>query len=807
MNKLGHSSLLISPARGFVSLEPATRWDDAMISGNGVMGAMVYGQPLREIIVLNRSGLFMPWHEPLPPVDTAPHLPEIRRMLADGEYQRAADYVVELSHREGWGEKRWTDPFIPAFDLCIDMQEQGSVQRYGRGVDFSTGVASVGWEDNRGTFLRRLFVSREHNVVALSATCSTPGSLHCSLRLAIRPVVQSGEWLPDLWVPEAHFSEGIAEVDISSDVEWMTYRSRFKRGWPGSLQGYEGVARVVVRGGTAVADGGSITLRGADEILLLVCIELSKDFANSQVEEIKWRLSRIPAIFDELLEQHARIHGEIFQRVRLDLDGAATGESSSEELIAHSQVGHISPALLEKQFDAGRYAILSSTGELAPLLPGIWTGTWGPPWSGDYTRNGNLQTSIAANLSTNMAELMEPYFRQVELQMPAYRENARRLYGCRGIHIPSRTSSHGLNNHFDRTWPMTFWTAGAGWEARFFYEYYQYKGDREFLSQRAVPFMKEAVAFYEDFLFAGPDSAWVFSPSYSPENHPGNEPSQACINATMDIAVARELLTNLIAACETLGVDTEGVQHWREMLVKLPAYQVNSDGALKEWTTPLLEDNYEHRHASHLYPLYYGMPPELEGDAALREAFRRAVELRMDFRRGDTRGEMAFGVVQLAQIAVSLRDSQMCSELVSWLSNLYWTNAMTSTHDARHIFNVDLCGGLPEIISRMLVESRTGEIDLLPVILPELPSGSVEGLCCRGQIVVRRLAWSPNRIEVALASNGAQQVTLNLPRPAESVSGANGAEISMRRISRSAWIVDLSADRTVQLEFQLEARH
>src|SRR5690606_32830336 len=101
-----------------------------------------------------------------------------------------------------------------------------------------------------------------------------------------------------------------------------------------------------------------------------------------------------------------------------------------------------------------------------------------------------------------------------------YRVNAERLYGCRGILVPSRSSSHGLNNHFNLTWPMTFWTAGAGWVAHYFYEYWRYTGDAAFLRDRAVPFMRDAAAFYEDFLFEGPHGKLMFSPSYSPENEP-----------------------------------------------------------------------------------------------------------------------------------------------------------------------------------------------------------------------------------------------------------------------------------------------
>ena len=49
---------------------------------------------------------------------------------------------------------------------------------------------------------------------------------------------------------------------------------------------------------------------------------------------------------------------------------------------------------------------------------------------------------------------MLPYFDFLEAHMVEFRDNARRLYGCRGIHVPSRASTHGWNNHFDATWPM-----------------------------------------------------------------------------------------------------------------------------------------------------------------------------------------------------------------------------------------------------------------------------------------------------------------------------------------------------------------
>lgn len=751
------------PFDGFTSSRPASHWEEALISGNGTYGALVFGQPLDETIILNHARLYLPLHEPLEPVNTAARLGEIRQLIADGEYQRAADLVVALSHEEGYGSKRWTDPFIPAFDLKIKMAAQGEVRDYRRSVDFSTGVAAVEWRDDRGRFERRLFVSREDDAVVLRITGPGPGTVDCRLELATRPTEGAGGW----W-PEPMFRDGIERIEIEAAENHLTCRSAFRRKWEGSLQGYEGACRVIAGGGKLEIEEKGLRVRGADEVLLLLRIELLEDFSRGRLAEMRRQLEQIAPDFEGLLRRHVKRHGELFQRCRLDLGGGADREKTSEQLLAEARDGSFVPALVEKQFDACRYAVICSSGLSFPNLQGIWNGTWSPPWSSDFTLNGNVQTAIAANLSANLAECLEPYFRFHETHLQEFRDNAKRLYGCRGIHVPSRASTHGWNNHFDGTWPMTFWTAGAAWASQFFYDYYLYTGDRAFLADRALPFMKEAALFYEDFLVEGPDGKWVFSPSYSPENNPANSPSQACFNAAMDIGAARELLGNCIAACQTLGTEAEAVARWRGLLAKMPEYQINADGAVSEWATPKLEDNYAHRHCSHLYALFNGMPDEIAADERLRQAFHVALDKRLDIRRAEFAGdhpvgEMVFGLVQEGLAATSLRDAEACGEILPWLVSHYWRSNLVTTHNVRSIFNTDLCGGFPAFVIRMLVDSQPGWIELLPAPARQLPAGAIRGVRCRGQVEIVSLTWSADRIAVTLRSEIDQQIELRSP--------------------------------------------
>jgi hypothetical protein len=802
-----HTKPISFPERGFVSSKPATQWEHALVSGNGKYGALVFGQPLDETIVLNHARLFMPVHEPLTPVNTGAHLTEIRQMIANGQYKRATEYVVEISKTEGYGEKRWTDPYIPAFNIRAIMKPLGEVKDYSRSVDFSTGVASVNWSDTRGTFHRRLFVSRADDAIVLSITGNKKGIVDCTLKLARQPAKGAGGWNP-----EKMLKDGIKEYKTGAESEWLTYRSSFKKQWKGSLQGYEGVSRILVRGGKTVTEGDSISVSGADEVLVFTKIELLNDYNNSQIGNLKKSLSRINSDYKTLMERHAKIHSAIFNRSRLDLGGGSDRNLTSEELIAKSRIGNLNPALLEKEYDAARYNILSSSGELFPNLQGIWSGTYGPYWSGDFTLNGNVQSAISANLSANMAECLLPFFSYMEDHLEEFRENAKMLYNCRGINVPSRASNHCLKNCFEAERPMTFWTAGAGWVSQFFFDYYLYTGDKEFLSSRALPFMKEAALFYEDFLIEGPDGKLLFSPSYSPENQPANSNSSAAINSAMDIGVARELLNNCIAASQILGNVADDVIRWKSMLKKMPEYLINDQGAVKEWSTPLLKDNDAHRHASHLYALFNGLPAEIAGNPQLLKAFGITLENRMEIRRrefmsptlrkltalekaaipnytpsgdngeiieGRPPGEMAFGIVQQGFAAASLHKADVCGQILDWLANCYWYPNFISTHNPKAIFNTDISGGLPALILRMLVDSQPGWIEFLPAWPNSMPAGKIEGAALRGQIILKKLSWNGKKIEAVLFSGIQQNVQLRTTGRIDTISGNRKVKINL----------------------------
>jgi alpha-L-fucosidase 2 len=757
------SDTLPVPERGFVSSRAAETWEEGLISGNGTIGINALSRPLDERIIFTHERLFMPMGAPVMPRDQSARLFEIRRLIDRGLYRQAAQLQFDLSGQRGF---MYPDFFVPAFDLTIGSTARGEVRDYSRSMDFQSGEAVVRWSDDRGVFERRMFVSRKDGVAVLEITGPKPGSLDC--RLALVPREPSDEFNGDSDIAKRSdemFKEHVSAIESTAGDSSLTYRNEYTRAYPGSLHALEGYARVIATGGATESESdGTLVVKGAERILVFVDIQPLYDPKKSEVEAMKVSLAKLPADYGSLLERHAKLHGALFNRTRLDLGGGSDHQRTTEELLEDSSYEKLNLALIEKEFDAARYNIISCTGELPPTLQGVWGGTYVPGWASDFTQNGNVPSAIAANMMGNMPELMLAYTSYIESIVPWLEINAKHLFGARGIVLPSRSSTHGFNNALAGSFAGGMWVGGAGWAAHFFYDYYLYTGDREFLADHALPFMEKAGLFFEDYLYEGPDGKYVFSPTQSPENTPGNTHSQATFNATMDVAVAKELLGNLIVASRELGRNADKIPLWEEMLGKMPDYMIDENGIIKEWLTPRLENNDSHRHSSQLYPLFDGLPDEIAQSPELRAAFRRSIEYKLEKHwKNNQRGYMSFGLVQLGQAATSLGEGELAYHCLTHLVNRFWLNNLASMHNHRSLFNMDISGGMPAVIIKMLVASDPGKLKLLPALPAAWPTGTIEGVLCRGQIEVRRMRWGRDGVEVTLRSGKAQTVVLELP--------------------------------------------
>ncbi|MEV6345156.1 glycoside hydrolase N-terminal domain-containing protein [Actinoplanes sp. NPDC051851] len=541
-------------------------------------------------------------------------------------------------------------------------------------------------------------------------------------------------------------TEGTPERPIDVAVEEfgddLVLTGRFDAEWPGALPGYTVACRVRRTG-----DGLLIVARTA------VGLRAPAD-----------ALAELPESgFGELLAEHAAVHGDLFGRTALELPGTRT----------------------EQLFDAGRYAIISSTGERPPTLQGVWTGTYSPPWRSGWTIDGNLQAALHAVHSTGTPELMLALFDLLDAERDDFRENARLLYGLPGIYAPAHLGTHGRQNHFGPVWCLTFWTTGAAWLGRLYLEHWQHTGDRVFLAERALPFLREVAAFHLGFAEIV-DGRARFSPSYSPENQPANTDSQATVDATLDVQAVGDVLRGLLS----LAPDDPEAPRWRELLDALPPYRIAPTGELAEWIDPRFDDNHEHRHCSHLYPFLYAGDPAVEEDPGLRAAAVKAVRDRLRWWLSEASDEMGYGLGLLGVAAARLGLAEEAYGALVRLEEAYWRPNRVPTHNRDHMFNVDLAGGYPALVAAMLLASRdvgpdgVARIGLLPALPAAWPSGRVRGLVARGPVTVD-LAWEPDRIEVTLTSPVARTVHVTHPGGTLTVELAAGIPVT----STSRWRV------------------
>jgi len=776
------NSLLPVPERGFLSTEPADNWEEGLITGNGTLGLNVLSKPNEGRIIFSHEELFMPMGEPSVPADQSAYLPKVRELIAEGKYKEAERLQFEKSGQAGF---MYPDYYVPALDMTITREAQGDVRDYSRSVDFTTAEATVQWTDDAGTFQRQVFASRDAGIAVIRIRGSQPGSVTCDLRLEAREPLDDFNSDTDIGKrSDQSFDEHFGDLKSIASESSISFSARFLKSYSDSIKSVNGHARVVTKGGATKPNAdGSLSVTGADEVLILADIRLPKEDGVTQFDELAKALDALPADYEKLLAGHTKIHGELFNRVKLDLGGGDDHLKTTEELLKLSTWDDINNALLEKQFDAGRYNIICATGKLPPNLQGVWGGTYVPDWASDYTHNGNVPSAIAANLMGNMPELTLAYTSYIESLIPDLELNAKHFFASRGIVLPSRTTTNGYNKAFANDFAGGMWVAGAGWAALFFYDYYRFTGDEAFLTNHALPFMEKAALFFEDYLYEGPDGKWIFSPGQSPENWPGNSDSQATYNATMDVAVAKELLTNTIEASKILGLNEDKIYVWENMLAKMPEYAVDEEtGIIKEWLTPALTNDDKHRHSSQLYPLYYGMPDEIDNDPVIREGFRKsaAFKLAQHWKNKEDAGFMSFGLVQLGQISASLGDGELAYLCLRHLVNRFWLNNLASMHNHRRLFNMDISGGQPAMIMQMLVASEFGKIELLPALPEQWAEGSIEGVLARGAIEIERLAWNPAGVDVSLCSKATQTIQLVLGDAAEEVELPAGQTVSIR---------------------------
>jgi alpha-L-fucosidase 2 len=733
----------VSPRHGIHDTAPAARWEDGFLSGNGECGLIALGHPTAERVVVNHHRFVLPnGTRHMGPPAVADRLDEVRDLVLAGE-AKAAQRAFSDGRRLAW-----TQPFHPGFAIEIDRANPPPAGDYRRETDFRTGEVSAAWTDAGGVWRSRGFCSRADRVLVYELAGP-------SLDLAVR---LSGD-LPGR--PADVGYSCVAEAGDAREV-LLTARGAYPPGL--GAYGFVGVTRLVAVDGPVRVDGAAAVVRGASRLLLLTVL----DRADGPVDEeqLRERLAALAADYVTLLRRHMAVHTPMYERAELDLGVAADerAQSVGELLAAQRRADAPTPALLEAMFHAGRYLLISSSGVLPPRLTGLWLGEWGAAWSGDFTTDANVNLQLAGASIGALPEAVESLGALIADQIDDWRENARAVFGARGVLAPSRTDGeHGRLFHLNAEWPWAMWVAGADWLLFPLLEHWQVTGDDEFLADPLAPWLVEAALFFEDFLTREDErGSLVLVPSYSPEAGPAGRAGVAAVNATMDIAAARHALSAAAEACTRLGIEKQAVARWQNLLKQLPPYVVDSRGALAEWAWPGLVTADDHRHVSHLYPVWPLHEITPDDTPELAAAARRALVLRGD------ENLSAHGSLHRAFCAARLKDADLVEENLGKIlgNDMVFRSLMTSHNPGLDIYNADAAHAIPAVVIEALVDSRPGVVELFPALPRRWARGRISGVRCRNRVTVAKLAWDQERssAHAVLRSDVDVAVSVRCPR-------------------------------------------
>lgn len=718
------------------------KWDEAFPIGNGIIGGLVFGKPLHTVIATNHEELFvpMPDNSEARPFNGAKYLEKTRELLFEGKYEEATRFYIDSMKEDGWnGNLIWTNPFETTGEIHFDFSER-DITDYCERLDFRTGENAVSFKENESLFSIRSFVSRSRNVLAVLISNDNDSSFSIDIS------VTDNKEIHHIKEVKRNVSDNMV-VTVSEHSE--------------EESGYISAAMVVNFGGeiNAYANGAGFYVNNTHKILVLYSVSPWKNKAEAEKAKLLRALKDIPKDYDKLLKEHVLIHKEMFERVSVEFSDSEV-EYTNDELKCMCTNDTLSPLLLERMTDMGRYLEIASFGNMPPNLQGVWSGTTNPPWSADYTLDENIQMMMWQVMPGGLWEFARKYFDWLESFSEDFAANAKAYYGCNGILAAPRISSNGYTRHFIYEWPMCFWTAGAGWLSQLYRDYYEYTKDIS-VYERGVNYWMRIVEFYEDFLIEGEDGKYIFAPSYSPENTPLTHTSPTAINATMDIAIAKEVYSSLIDAVKVLGICGDKLSRWESEYSKLPDYAVNEDKALKEWTPKYLKDDYHHRHSSHLYPVFPGREALYEGNEALFDACHEAARLRLI---DGVEAISGWGLAHLAGICARLKDADLWYSAMNRLIQVFTLDNLFTSHNPGFLFQIDANMGITAAVYEMMAYSDNEVIQLFPIISPKLRYICVKGLQLRSQVRVDILEKEGEWLRAVLTNSGKSVMRVVCPK-------------------------------------------
>ena len=153
---------------------PAKQWVEALPVGNGRLGAMVFGDPFKEVIQLNENTVWAGQPNRNDNPDAKEALPEVRKLIFEGKYKEAQDLV----NQKFISKTSQGMPYQTVGNLKLLFPGHENYSKYYRELDIEKAVVSTRYLLNGVNYKTTVFSSFPDQVIIFRISADKPGSIN-----------------------------------------------------------------------------------------------------------------------------------------------------------------------------------------------------------------------------------------------------------------------------------------------------------------------------------------------------------------------------------------------------------------------------------------------------------------------------------------------------------------------------------------------------------------------------------------------------------------------------------------------------